>query len=81
MDDACKNWVDVALGLTAAPVDESESGEDFADAAGECGMRLEETCVRRAVLVGVNNYARFSDLSFAGADVELMRSRRKISSR
>lgn len=75
LDDACKNRGDVALGLTAAPVDESESGEDFADAAGERGMRPEETCVRRAILVGVNDYARFSDLRFAGADVELMRSR------
>jgi len=31
--------------------------------------------VRRAVLVAVNDYARFPDLRFAGADVELMRTR------
>ncbi|MBR2002688.1 MAG: caspase family protein, partial [Thermoguttaceae bacterium] len=38
-------------------------------------MRPEAKCVRRAVLVGVSDYAEFDDLRFAGADVELMRSR------
>ncbi|MBR4102465.1 MAG: caspase family protein, partial [Thermoguttaceae bacterium] len=61
-----KKAVDVALDLDAGP------GPD----PGERALAVvPKNCVRRAVLVGVNDYAEFSDLRFAGADVELVRER------
>ncbi len=61
-----KKAVDVALDLDAEPEP---------DANGRELAVVPKDGVRRAVLVGVNDYARFPDLRFAGADVELIRTR------
>ncbi|MBQ7110225.1 MAG: caspase family protein [Thermoguttaceae bacterium] len=66
-----KKAVAVALDLDVNSEDDARSANDV----NSRSMRPEAKCVRRAVLVGINDYARFSDLRFAGADVELMRSR------
>jgi len=61
-----KKAVDVALDLDAEPEPDANSRELAV---------VPKDGVRRAVLVGVNDYARFPDLRFAGADVELIRTR------
>ncbi|MBQ6829427.1 MAG: caspase family protein, partial [Thermoguttaceae bacterium] len=89
--DADKKRVDVALGLTAEVVDSNpansansinnaNSANDAIPASGgdsesRALKAVPKDCVRRAVLVGVDDYAEFGDLRFAGADVELIRSR------
>ncbi len=72
-----KKAVAVALDLDVNSEDDARSANDARSASdvNSRSMRPEAKCVRRAVLVGINDYARFSDLRFAGADVELMRSR------
>ncbi len=78
---ADKARVDAELGLTAENV-----GDPNGNSVGERGGKAKENDgsqasknvangVRRAVLIGVDEYEEFGDLRFAGADVELIRSR------
>jgi len=64
-----------ANGANSATDATPTSGANSVNGGDSRGLRPVAKCVRRAVLVGVSDYAEFKDLRFAGADVELMRSR------